>query len=186
MNIHIFSYNEKSILNNGIVRLLNYAILAIIILGGIANATSFSFSLGLCILISIIVPTVSTIATYKAVAATEFFEWDYSEREKKLHFMLKYFFICVFICSLFVFSVIIAYVSISATDMTFGGIALFLVPILFFAFNMCNIPSLYFPVLENEITLGYKIQKEPANWQDCGREIKEEDNIEDIIHRDFK
>ena len=41
------------------------------------------------------------------------------------------------------------------------------------------------PIFEGDLTLGHKIQKKPDNWQDSGREIRNEDRIEDIWHRDF-
>ncbi len=37
----------------------------------------------------------------------------------------------------------------------------------------------------SDLTLGYKIQKKPDNWQDGGQEIKNEDEIKEIMHRDF-
>ena len=70
--------------------------------------------------------------------------------------------------------------------MSLLGDAIVLFPIVFFAFNLCNIISLYYPVFKSDLTLGYKIQKKPDNWQDRGREIKNEDEIKEIMHRDFE
>ena len=181
----LFSYNEKSFLNNSIVRILNYIILGIVLICGISNTTSFSLSLGMFILISFSVSILSSVITYKVISDTEFYEWDYTERKKKFRFTITYILICVFICSLFAFSIVVAYLATSGNNMPLLGEAIFMLPIVFFAFNLCNIISLYYPVFESDLTLGYKIQKKPDNWQDRGREIKNEDEIKEIMHRDF-
>lgn len=181
----LFLYNKKSFLNNSIVRIFNYIILGIVLVGGISNATSFSLSFGMAVLISFSVSILSSLITYKVVSDTEFYEWDYTERKKKIRFAFTYMLICVFICSLFAFSIVVAYWAISENNMSLLGEAIFIFPIVFFAFNLCNIISLYYPLFENDLTLGYKIQKKPDNWQDRGREIKNEDEIKEIMHRDF-
>lgn len=181
----LFLYNEKSFLNNSIVRILNYIILGIVLVGGITNASSLSLSFGIIIIISFSVSILSSVITYKVISDTEFYEWDYTERKKKFRFTIKYMLLCVFISSLFTFSIVIAYLAISENNMSLLGEAIFIFPIVFFAFNMCNIISLYHPVFDSDLTLGYKIQKKPDNWQDRGREIKNEDEIKEIMHRDF-
>lgn len=186
MTMKLFSYNEKSFLNNSGVRILNYIILGIVLIGGISNASSYSLSLGMVILISFSISILSSVITYKVILDTEFYEWDYTERKKKFRFTITYMLICVFICSLFAFSFVVAYLSIFENNMSLLGDAIVLFPIVFFAFNLCNIISLYYPVFKSDLTLGYKIQKKPDNWQDRGREIKNEDKIKEIMHRDFE
>jgi hypothetical protein len=180
-----FSYNEKSFLQNGFIRKFNYIILGIILLLGIDNSTSFPLSCGMAILMAFSVSILSSIITYKVISDIEFYEWDYTERKKKFRFTLTFIPICVFMCSLFTSSIIIAYSAISSNYMPLIGNIIFILPILFFLFNLCNIISLYYPVFESDLTLGYKIQKKPNNWQDDGREIKNEDEIKEILHRDF-
>lgn len=184
--MNLFSYNEKSFLNNGMVRTFNYIILGIVLIGGISNGTSLSLSFGMGILTSLSVSILSSLIIYKAISNTEFYEWDYTERKKKFRFTIKYMLICIFICSLFVFSIVVAYITISENNMSLLGEAIIIFPIAFFAFNLCNIISLYYPVFESDLTLGYKIQKKPYNWQDGGREVKNEDEIKEIMHRDFR
>lgn len=181
----LFSHNEKSFLNNSLVRILNYIALGIVLIGGISNATSFSLSVGMVILISFSVSILSSIIIYKVISDTEFYEWDYRKRKKKFRFTITSMLICVFICSLFAFSIVVAFLAISKNNMSLLGDAIYIFPIAFFAFNLCNIISLYYPAFDNDLTLDYKIQKKPDNWQDRGREIKNEDKIKEIMHRDF-
>ena len=69
--------------------------------------------------------------------------------------------------------------------MKFAGHIMFILPVLFFGFNLPNIPSLYFPVFENELTLGYEIQHKPNNWKEDGEEIKNSDEVKEIMRRDW-
>ena len=55
----------------------------------------------------------------------------------------------------------------------------------FFLFNVLNIVSLFYPLFENDIKPAYKIQKKPENWKDDGPEINDDDEIMDIMRRDF-
>lgn len=182
--IKLFSYNEKSCLNNELVRVSNCIILGIILIVGVSNATTLQMSFGLCILISILIPIVCAIVIHKGLSNTHFFEWDYTERKKKTQFTIKYIFVCVFLCTLFSFSIAIAYLLLPNLNMSIIGILLIISPIVFLGLNVCNIVSLYYPLFEEDLTIAYKIQKKPTSWQDSGREIMNED-VEDIIHRDW-
>lgn len=181
----LFSYNEKSFLNKSTVRIINYIIFGIILTGGISNATSYSISLWQVILMSFTIAILSAAITYKVISDTDFYEWDYTERKKKFRFTITYMLICVFICSLFAFSIVVAYLIISEDNLSLLGDAIIVFPTAFFAFNLCNIISLYYPIFDGDLTLSHKIQKKPDNWQDSGREIRNEDRVEDIWHRDF-
>ena len=102
-----------------------------------------------------------------------------------MRFTIKCSFLCGLLSSLFVFSITMAYIAISSFDLRLIGQALFIVPILYLAFNLMNIVSLYYPLFEEDLTMGYKLQKKPKNWQDNGEEIKNEDEIREIMNRDF-
>lgn len=178
-------FNEKSILNNAIVRGINYFVLFILLLCGIGNASRFKTGWWICVIVPIISSIISSCILNAILKSTEFFEWDYTERKKKMRFTIKCSFLCGLLSSLFVFSITMAYIVISSSDLMLIGQVLFIVPILYFAFNLMNIVSLYYPLFEEDLTMGYKLQKKPKNWQDNGEEIKNEDEIREIMHRDF-
>ena len=180
----LFVYNEKSILNSGIVRVSNGISLGIVGILGVANETEFEFKpRSLLILFS--VSTILTIyAINKVIQNIDFFEWDYTERKKKWSFVTKYILVCSILSSLFVLSVYILHFFI-LDDIPIIGKLLGLLPPLLFGFDILNIVSLFHPFFEQELTLGYKIQKKPENWKDDGKEINKTDEVEEIMHRDF-
>ena len=181
----LFVYNEHSILNNSFTRTINCLAIGLIIIIGFSNSAKISLSYGMLITICISTALVSSMVIHKVIKATEFYEWDYTERQKKFRFTITYTMVCVCISSLLSTSITIAYTAIKEANMSIGEIIVFLIPVVFFVFNLCNIISLYYPLFSDDLTLGYKIQKKPDNWQDNGREIKNEDEIDEIIHRDF-
>ena len=84
---NIFTYNENSILNNEVVRVLNYIILLLSILMlyvFLTNSSIGSKDISLNILIGIISITIiiPTITNLK-LNSVDFFEWDYTERKKR-------------------------------------------------------------------------------------------------------
>ena len=86
---------------------------------------------------------------------------------------------------MFIFSIINAYYAIISVKVLIGGIILFTFPVLLLSFNLCNIVSLFYPLFENDLKIAYKIQKKPQNWQEKGKEIKDEDEVKEIMRRDF-
>jgi hypothetical protein len=48
-----------------------------------------------------------------------------------------------------------------------------------------NIPVLFHSTFQDVLKQSYKIQKKPENWQDDGKEIRPEDEIEEIMKRDW-
>lgn len=181
----LFVYNEKSILNSGTVKTINAICLGALVAIGLSTGGLFEFNFWWCILIPIISSAICAFATYKVYIGTDFFEWDYTERQKKRRFIVTYIFICNILSNMFVFSIIIAYYTIMTVKMPIGGILLSIFPILLIAFNLCNIVSLFYPLFEDNLKIAYKIQKKPQNWQEKGEEIKDEDEVKEIMHRDF-
>lgn len=182
----LFSHREESALKNKAIRVTNYLSVFFVIAGGISNASLTSHSLLEFIILSIFVSIASERIISKVISETTFFEWDYTERRKKTRFSQEYSLLCVFFCSLFAISIIVAYRIIShADEITIPLVLIVSIPTILFAFNLCNIVSLYFPLFEDDLTVEYKIQKKPENWQEQGKEITEEDMLNEIIERDF-
>lgn len=96
-------FNEKSILNNAIVRGINYFVLFILLLCGIGNASRFKTGWWICVIVPIISSIISSCILNAILKSTEFFEWDYTERKKKMRFTIKCSFLCGLLSSLFVF-----------------------------------------------------------------------------------
>lgn len=180
----LFSFNEKSVLNSSLLRRLNELLFVCIILLGLSNKTCFEISFWCVVVMPIAVSILSTYGFNVIIKNTHFYEWDYSERCKKKRFLVKYVTMLSFISAMFSASVLIAYLSLSF-EMKFAGHIMFILPVLFFGFNLPNIPSLYFPVFENELTLGYEIQHKPNNWKEDGEEIKNSDEVKEIMRRDW-
>lgn len=183
--MNLFEFNDKSILNTDVARFVNRIVLGIIGLGGIANEAEFEFKLRSMILLILAGSILSVYATYRVVQKIDFFEWDYTERKKKSRFITKYLLICCVLSSLFMLSVYILYLIMSNDDMSTTGILLFSLPSIILGFNILNIVSLFYPFFKEELTLAYKMQKKPENWQNEGKEIKNEDEIREIMYRDF-
>lgn len=181
----LFVYREHSILNNGVIIIINIICLFGLVVLAFCNGSTLELPWVIPIIVPMTSSTLCAYATYKVLSFTDFFEWDYTERQKKKRFTIKYIVICETLSSMLVFSAFIAYYTISSTEMSMLGNIIFIVPILLLVFNLCNIISLFYPIFEDDLTLGYKIQKKPDNWQDEGKEIENEDKIEEIMHRDF-
>lgn len=182
----LFVYRERSILHNKVIRIINAICLFSLLVLAFSNESILELPWMSSIIVPITSSTLCAYATYKVLSFTDFFDWDYTERQKKKRFTIKYILICETLSSMLIFSACIAYYAISSTKMSIYVYIFFIVPILLLIFNLCNIVSLFYPIFEDDLTLGYKIQKKPDNWQDDGKEIKNEDEIEEIMHRDFR
>lgn len=181
----LFIFNEDSKLNNSIVRSINAILLFLLISVGITNKELFKIHFFCFVLIPILSSVICTFSTYYVYKNTEFYEWDYTERQKKRRFIITYVFICNILSNMFIFSIINAYYAIISVKVLIGGIILFTFPVLLLSFNLCNIVSLFYPLFENDLKIAYKIQKKPQNWQEKGKEIKDEDEVKEIMRRDF-
>ena len=183
--MQLFTFNEKSILNNPVPRTINAICLGVLIACGMSTEGLFEFNFWWCILNPIIASSICAYITNKVYFNTDFFEWDYTERQKKRRFIVSYFFICNILSNMFILSIVLTYYAIISEKVPIGGIILLTLPILLLAFNICNIISLFYPLFEKDLKIAYKIQKKPQNWQDRGKEIKDEDEVKEIMHRDF-
>lgn len=181
----LFGFNDKSILNNGIARIINGIALGVVGVVGIANEAEFEFKLRSMIFLILVGSILPVYATNRVVKGICFFEWDYTERKKKASFIVKYLLVCSIFSSLFMLSGYMLYLFMLYDDMPIASKMLSILPTIIFGFNILNIVSLFYPFFAQELTLGYKMQKKPANWQDKGREIRNEDEMEEIMHRDF-
>ena len=181
----LFIFNENSKLNSGIARIINAICLVALVFLGLASDGLFEFNFWWCILIPLISSSICAYITSRVYLNTEFFEWDYTERQKKRRFIITYVFICNILSNMFIFSIIIAYYAIISLEVSIAGIILFTFPVLLLAFNLCNVISLFYPLFENDLKIAYKIQKKPQNWQEKGKEIKDEDEVKEIMRRDF-
>ena len=98
---------------------------------------------------------------------THFYEWDYKERKKKKEFILNYTWICTalsvaFSFSLFVFIGMIA----DHKEIKLFEILVYIMPVLVTAFNIINIPSLYYPEFEDYLEHSDWVDEKPDWWVD--------------------
>ena len=120
------------------------------------------------------------------VRKTTFYEWDYTERKKKHRFTMSYALICMFISSLMMIGIMICvyYLPHVLYESKLLAAMFVFIP-LFLLFNILNIPSLYYSIFEDDLKLAYKIQKKPEHWKEDGKEIQPEDEINEIMNRDW-
>ena len=197
-NIKIkIGYNEDSFINSSFVRVVNYFLLAITVLLLIKNIDTVfdtdnksvyeNYNITKFFIEIIVTSFISTSMAKRAIKDTEFFEWDYTERKKKLYFCTTYSNINIIFTGLFVHT--IAYIIYNYKLWSISPIFLLLVIFfaLYFLFNMFNIVSLYFFIFKDCLTQAYKIQKKPENWQndENGVLIPNEEPFEERIHREF-
>lgn len=185
MKFHLFAFDEKSKLNNGTVRTINAILFVLVLAFGISNAHILRLPFWMIVAIPFLSSFVSYFAISTVVNNTTFCEWDYTERKKRNRFILGYAFMANIFSSMLIFSIAVAYVVIKK-DCNLSCVIVFSVPVVFFVFNLLNIVSLYYPFFEKELTIGYKMQKKPENWKESGREINNDDEVEEIIRRDFE
>jgi hypothetical protein len=187
MKISWFYYKENSILNNGFVRGLNYALLGILAIGPFLNQEFKGIFLSYYNLIAriIITPIITGFCVDIVEKNTTFYEWDYTERKKKKRFLSAYAGLCSTISACLILSLCIAYKALFKEGMPIGLRIIELLPPFYFAFNIVNIPVLFHSTFQDDLKQSYKIQKKPENWQDDGKEIRPEDEIEEIMKRDW-
>ena len=173
---------QNSWLNNNVVRSIDgiFAILSILCLCNEELYLGF-----IAIVPSLFVSILLIVFSYKRVQkAIDFYEWDYTERKKKGRFLNNYLVLNGIFTIFFVF-----WLAFSISELyykhdllAFGSDAFVS---LFFLFNMIYTISIWYPVFEDDLTLAYKVQKKPDNWQDNGPEINPSDEIEEIRMRDW-
>lgn len=197
-----WSPNGESVLTNSLIRWVNYIGL---FLFGSFNLTfllafieenieihnyvlfiPFAIALGMSLSCWILI---------KVIKNTDFFMWDYTERKKRDRFVFTSFWICGFLS---VLSIVILFLNIyiiwfsieNKVDYYIGFDKAFLcivniVACFLFLINPIWFVELYYPLFEDNLTTGYKIQKMPDNWMENGKEIRNEDEHKEIFKRDF-
>ena len=185
------TYKEDSILNNSFVRRVNFVlmILCTFLVFGMIEETRIPIWLIVILVLGGVF--LCGICIDKALTNTTFYEWDYTERKKKHRFTISYVIMCMLLCSILCISIANAYSFLvcpkegwKIEGIIFASFLSF-APVLLLITNILNIISLYYPVFEDDITMAYKIQKKPDNWQDDGMEIKNDDEVKELFYRDF-
>lgn len=176
---------SESILNNGFIRGLDGLLL--ILCGTLEFCSESEFYLKLkliipCVIVSAILVTFNYDRVQKNV---EFFEWDYTERKKRESFLISYLFINGFFSILVTFCAAMSFTFIYYVH-NYTIFAISLLPLVLILFNMIFTVSIWYNAFEKDLTLSYKIQKKPDNWQESGREIKPSDEYDEIMRRDFR
>ena len=181
----LFAYKENSILNNGFVRGLNYVVWVLIFILAVTGEGSFSMPIWSPFAIALFSGIGTTYCLERVLKKTTFFEWDYTERKKKERFITCYVLICAALCSFISIDAILIYKALTSHELHWFLRAVPFMLLFFFLFNVLNIVSLFYPLFENDIKPAYKIQKKPENWKEDGPEINDDDEIMDIMRRDF-
>ena len=181
----LLSFKEDSILNNGFARGLNLVVWGVLLSICFAIEDAISFPVWGYFVVAFVTGIATSICLEKVLKNTTFFEWDYTERKKKSSFIVLYTTIC---SALWVFISADAFLVYKALVSNISWLFKFvpIILIVFFVFNLLNICSLFYPIFEDYLKPAYKIQKKPDNWQENGPEINDEDEVHDIMRRDFR
>ncbi|MFZ4455110.1 MAG: hypothetical protein ACOYOT_02715 [Bacteroidales bacterium] len=182
-----FCYNEKSILTNKFVIGINYTLLIFSLIvfepEGIHLRQSDYYMLLLFLFFASIL---NSFINSKITDNTDFYEWDYTERKKKGRFINSLIFVTGIFSNLFFIDLFLIYLNFESYNNQY---LLFffcrIIPLFLFLLNAMKPIELHHFIFEDDIKIRYKIQKKPENWQDSGKEIKENDEIKEIIRRDF-
>ncbi len=193
----IWGYHENSFLTRGWIRTTNY-ILVIILTISTPSIEPFLFKTNIIeflwwILISVIIGSLLAIyLTEKNLKHTEFFEWDYTERKKKVRFILTVMFFATFfsVLSIISFAILKIEASINGIEgyLDTTPVIIILIRIatpIIFMFNSVKCVDLFYYFFESDLNPAYKIQVKPKNWITDGEEIKDENEIKEIIKRDW-
>lgn len=181
----LFAFKEDSILNDGFARGVNYFVWGLIIIFAIIGESSFSMPIWGIPATAVFSGIGTALCLEKVMKKTTFFEWDYTERKKKERFIACYVMICAMLCSFIAIDAVLIYKTLVDYDLHWFFKVVPIVLLLFFMFNVLNIVSLFYPLFENDIHTAYKIQKKPDNWQDDGPEINNDDEVAEIMRRDW-
>lgn len=189
---NIFTYNENSLLNNEVVRVVNYIILLLSIFMlhvFITNSSigykdiSLNIIIGI-ISITIIIPTITNLK----LNSVDFFEWDYTERKKRGRISNGLIVLSTIFSSTFVLSIIL--IVGDPLIFVYGKFNLFLtISHLIIPFsmlvNLIKSYELHHFIFEDDLKQAYKIQRKPEWWIEEGKEINPDDEIKEIMQRDF-
>ncbi len=194
--IHL-SYNEDSFLSKSYIKGINYVILiillflffsSILVYDDISTLKALRYTY-LSTLMGVIV---GCIISNKIIKDTEFFEWDFTERKKKQRFTVMLYLICITLSITSFITLGIATLEMNHISMKFYLeftpsfiIVIRIITPIYLFFNSLFCVSLFHSIFKAELLPAYKIQSKPQNWIDEGVEIKDEDEIKEIMNRDF-
>ena len=187
-----FGYDEDALSSSSFVIGANRVLLFIILIGVVSGSNSTYTSVA-CFGSSIVAGLLfGSWVAKKVLRNTEFFEWDYTERKKKIRFTSTLFIVSAFFSILFfsfIFSSIGSVYKSGFSYFSENGVVLYeiikLTSSALFLYNSLQVVNLHRALFGEDLEPGYKIQKKPDNWISEGDEIKNEDEIKDIIRRDF-
>jgi len=193
----IFTFNEDSFLNNHTVKVVNYIllILCVLVLYSLIDKVKNdvwildpSMVLNFIVIAVPIVSVIIPIVVYLKFNSVEFYEWDFTERKKKGR---------VNVCLIFIttlFSLILAgslfliinfpLIYVYGHFNLFSTILNWIIPI-HLLFNLIKSYELHYFLFGNDLKQSYKIQKKPGGWMEDGKEVNPEDEIKEIMRRDF-
>jgi len=189
---NLFTYNEFSILNKRFIRTLNYILLCICILFMyplIDNPDLIVSSLPGFIFIGIFaLSIINSIIVYLKLNSIEFFEWDYTERKKKGRVSGALILITTIFSSFLILSSILfinkTYIYIYGKFNLLCTVVNFITPLLMLV-NLIKSFELHYFLFEDNLKTAYKIQKKPEGWISDGVEVNPNNEIKEIMFRDF-
>lgn len=161
-----FVLNPESVLQNAVIRTANTILLCMV------SASAFAWLLddpigieakGLGVF-SVLLTTVIFILVFRYVIKnTHFYVWDKRERKKKESFTLIYATFCVFLSGMLA-NCITNLIAVIMYEHESGFIVIYIIGILYMFFNLCNIPSLFYPIFETDLTRSSCIKEKPDDW----------------------
>lgn len=174
MKITPIYFNQNSVLNNGIVRTINYIVLAILYLCLFSMPEPPIYFNGATLILFIFVNMIIVMTCLEfLLKRTVFYEWNKDERKKKENYIISY----TAVCSALSVSLLISiqlYLSSRETEMPIQGEFLFMFVPVYFFFNILNIPSLFYPLFEKYIRHSCTYSSRPKDWEDDNRIINED------------
>lgn len=150
-----FAFNENSILNNAVARTANAIILFLLIAFAISNESELPTLSKWSLIFIIVFPSfVIPFSLERTVKLTRFFEYDTRERQKKKDFISGYLLIVSPLCIALGITLALSYEAYFDKYYNQFYFVISLLPIPILIFNILNIPSLFYPALEDSLKLG--------------------------------
>lgn len=176
-----FEYDENSLLDIDFVRYLNYLVLILLVVISFSADIKSEVPLYFSSIRPFIVLILSVYSIKKTLNKIEFFEWDYTERQKRNRYIYHYAILCIFFSGLMVENLSFVLASVKEEWFKIEGLLVYLLPFWVFLINWLNIPTLHYWIFEKDIHQNTILQKKPK-WWDSGYEITEE--MEDGFYYD--
>lgn len=181
----LFGFKDNSILNNGFARGVNLVVWVIIFAVCIFGDYILKFPAWRILTTAASTGILTAFCLERVIKTTTFYEWDYTERQKKSRFIVMYVMFCSTIWTCVLINAFLIYDAFTASELHWFIRSLPVASFCFFVFNILNIPSLFYPAFKDDLNTAYKVQKKPDNWQDDGPEINNDDEVAEIMRRDW-